>query len=271
MYILSLDNNFAPFLDATWQEQTAANPRRGLTNDGSSVPESKRLTAAQKNAHLDLMLGQIANFCPVISRNSIVKHSTSLNVIWQKIRQHYGFQSTGVHFLDLASINLQPDEKPEDLFQRLMAFFEDNFLSVNCGLTHHGEKVTVDEDLSPTVENTIVFLWLNLIHPGLPLLVKQKYGSEFSNKSLASLKPEISQALASLLEELRSVEDTKAMRIGSFNPRRNPSNDRVRPVAVPFYPVFCAKPLDAPTTPMTLLIAVSYLSGIKDLGPAAVL
>ena len=75
MYILSLDNNFVPFLDATWQKQTAANPRRGLTNDGSSVPESKRLTAAQKNAHLDLMLGQIANFCPVISRNSIVNFS----------------------------------------------------------------------------------------------------------------------------------------------------------------------------------------------------
>ena len=84
MYILSLDNNFVPFLDATWQKQTAANSRRGLTDDASSVPESKRLTAAQKNSHLDLMLGQIANFCLVISRNSIVKHSTSLNVIWQK-------------------------------------------------------------------------------------------------------------------------------------------------------------------------------------------
>ena len=82
VYILSLDKNFVPFLEATWQKQTAANPRRGLTNDGTSIPETQRLTAAQKNAHLDLLLGQIANFCPVISRNSIVKHSTSLNDIW---------------------------------------------------------------------------------------------------------------------------------------------------------------------------------------------
>ena len=119
-------------------------------------------------------LGQIANFCPVISRNSIVKHSTSLNDIWQKIRQHYGFQSSGAHFLDLASIRLQPDERPEDLFQRLMAFFEDNLLSVHGALTHHGDQVTTEEDLSPTMENTVVFLWLQLIHPGLPLLVKQK-------------------------------------------------------------------------------------------------
>ena len=80
MYILSLDNNFVPFLDVTWQKQTAANPRRGLTDDGSSVPESKRLTAAQKNAHLDLMLGQIANFCPVISRNSYGKKFVNIMV-----------------------------------------------------------------------------------------------------------------------------------------------------------------------------------------------
>ena len=165
IYVLSLDKNFVPFLDETWQKQTA---------------------------------------------NSIVKHSTSLNDIWQKIRQHYGFQSTGAHFLDLASIHLQPDERPEDLFQYLMAFFEDNLLSVHGGLTHHGVQVTTDEDLSPTLENTVVVLWLQLIHPGLPLLVKQKYGSELCNKTLASLKPKISQALGSLLDELHSIEDTKA-------------------------------------------------------------
>ena len=111
----------------------------------------------------------------------------------------------------MASIHLQPDERPEDLSQRLMAFFEDNLLSVHGGLTHHGDQVTADEDLSPTLENTVVVLWLQLIHPGLPLLVKQKYGSELRKKTLSSLKPEISQALGSLLDELRSIEDTNAV------------------------------------------------------------
>ena len=246
IYVLSLDKNFVPFLDATWQKQTAANPRRGLTDDGTAVPEAKRLTAAQKNAHLDLLLGQIANFCPVISRNSIVKHSTSLNDIWQKIRQHYGFQSTGAHFLDLATIHLQPDERPEDLFQRLMAFFEDNLLSVHGGLTHHGDQATADEDLSPTLENTVVVLWLQLIHPGLPLLVKQKYGSELRNKTLASLKPEISQALASLLDELRSIEDTKAMRIGSTTSRRHPNSGHGQPRQRPFLSCILCKTAGRP-------------------------
>lgn len=44
IYVLSLDKN-------------AANPRRGLTNDGTTVSEVQRLMAVQKNAHLDLLLG----------------------------------------------------------------------------------------------------------------------------------------------------------------------------------------------------------------------
>ena len=96
-----------------------------------------------------------------------------------------------------------------------MAFFEDNLLTVGAGISHQGETISTDEDLTPTLENTIVFLWLQLINPGLPQLVKQKYGSELRNKSLASLKPEISQALSSLLDELRSIEDSKAMRVGN--------------------------------------------------------
>ena len=197
-------------------------------------------------AELDLLLGQIANFCPVISRNSIVKHSTSLNDIWHRIRQHYGFQSTGAHFLDLATIHQQPDERPEGLFQRLMAFFEDNLLFVHGGSTHHGVQATADEDLPPTLENTVVVLWLQLIHPGLPLLVKQKYGSELRNKTLASLKPEISQALGSLLDELRSIEDTKAMRIDSTTPKSHPNSGRGQPLQRPFLSCILCKTAGRP-------------------------
>ena len=62
-YTLSLDAKFAPFLgdDASWQKKSSTNPTRGLTDDGEAIPEARRRTAHQKCAHLDLMLGQIAN------------------------------------------------------------------------------------------------------------------------------------------------------------------------------------------------------------------
>ncbi len=209
-YTLSLDANFAPYLvdGCSWLKRTKTCADRGFTDDEAAGGR----TAAQKVTHLELMLGQVANYCPVISRNTIVKNSTSIGSIWQAIRTHYGFQSSGAHFLDFAEIKLEPHEKPEDLYQRLMAFVEDNLLLSDGGITHHGDAVTEDEDMSPSLENMIILTWLRLLHPSLPKLVKQRYGTELRSRTLASIKPEISQALGSLMDEVRDAEEAKVMR-----------------------------------------------------------
>ena len=144
-----------------------------------------------------LSFDQIGNFCPVISRHIIVKSSISIEYTWKVVRLHSGFQATAAHFIDLADIHLEPHEHPEDLYQWLMAFVEDNLLRNNC--TNHSKFVGDDEELSPTLDNLIVFTWLRLIHSGLPKLVKQRYGTEFKSRTLASIKTEILQALGSLL------------------------------------------------------------------------
>ncbi|EDO46928.1 predicted protein [Nematostella vectensis] len=56
-----------------------------------------------------------------------------------------------------------------------------------------------------------------LIHPSLPRLVKQRYGTELRSRTLASIKPEISQALSSLLEEIRTSDDAKILRSAVSN------------------------------------------------------
>ena len=202
LYILSLNNDFAPFLaeGATWRDDSVAN--RGLVDDTA---------AAVPDARLRLMLGQIANFATTISRNQIVKYSTSLSSIWSDIREHYDFQCTGSNFLTLSTIKLKPGERPQDLYQRLVSFFEDNLLTAE-GLLHHGAHVARDETMTPTLQNVIVWLWLERIHVGLPGLVQQKYGAELRNRSLASIKSEVSLALQSLLNELETSEDSRIMR-----------------------------------------------------------
>lgn len=119
LYCLSLDNNFAPFLaeGVTWLKKTKAKPLRGFEDDVTDIAASKCLTAQQKVSFLELMLGQIANYCPLISRSTLVKNSTSLKFIWQTIRQHFGFQVTGAHFIDFSDMKLEAGECPEDLYQ----------------------------------------------------------------------------------------------------------------------------------------------------------
>jgi len=172
LYTLSLDANFAPFLGegSSWLKKTRASPLRGYTDDGESVPAARRRTATQKVNMLELMLGQIANYCPIISRNTIVKNSTCIGDIWQTIRLHFGFQTTGGHFLDLDDIHLNLDERPEDLFQRLMAFVEDSLIKPHT-LLHHGSVLEEEEELSPTLENFVIFGDLCRFRLSLPSLL----------------------------------------------------------------------------------------------------
>ena len=239
-YTLSLDQNFAPFLvdGFTWNKKTAADPLRGLNDDIEPIPEPQRRTAAQKVTQLELMLGQIANFCPVISRNTVVKNSISVSSIWQSIRLHYGFQSTGAHFIDFNAIKLEPSERPEDLFQRLQSFTEDNLLRSDGSIRHHREIPGEDEELSPTLENFIVLTWLRLIHRDLPSLVKQRYGTELRSKTLATIKPEISQALDSLLEEITSASDARVLRTAFQSSRKSAARSSdINPTNRPLCPL----------------------------------
>ena len=109
-------------------------------------------------------------------------------------------------------------------------FFDDNLLTVEGGVQHHGALVSEDEELSPSLENLIVFLWLERIHIGLPALVRQQYGAELRNKTFASIKCEISQALSSLLDELKSTEEVNVMHslISQSSNRTSPSRNSRR-------------------------------------------
>ena len=55
---------------------------RGFVDDDKNVPEARCRIKEQKVKMLEMLLGKIANYAPLISRNTIVKNSTSINNIW---------------------------------------------------------------------------------------------------------------------------------------------------------------------------------------------
>ena len=228
LYRLNSDARFAVFLrdGIEWLKfSRLPQDTRGLVGDvlPDNQPNPAGYTAAQKVLNLDLMLQQIANFCPVISRRTIINESTSITSVWQAIKLHYGFQTTGGNFIDFVEIKFAPPERPETLYQRMLSFVENNLLSPELLLTHKGEDIAEYEDMSPTLENLVVLLWLQQLHHNLPGIVKQQYGADLRSKTLASLKPEISLALPSLLVLAKS-SDAHVMRSGTA-----PSNFSRRP------------------------------------------
>ena len=196
-FILGLEEKFQPFLqpNVTWRRYTKNCKNRGFTGQN----------AATKASNLELMLGQIANFAPVISRGTIVKNSTSLTSIWEAIRLYYGILSNGGRFLDFVNIQASPEKQPEALYQEMYSFIEDNLMKNGTGIKHHDE-VQDDEEVSPTLENLIVLLWLHKLSPELPRVVKERFGTELRSRTLASLRTEISQCIPSLLASIDSNE-----------------------------------------------------------------
>ena len=95
--------------------------------------------------------------------------------------------------LDLANIKLKSDQRPEDLYQCLMSLGPFQRQMKNF----------------PLPSKILSSLCLQLLHPSLPRLVKQRYGTELCSRTLASVKPEISQALDPLLEELHTRKKPK--------------------------------------------------------------
>ena len=215
---LRQDSDFAPFIKQAstlvWKKKKNDPNKRGLSDT-----ETKK--AEERADDLEQMLSTIAIFSPWVKRSTIVNDCKCLNDVWQSIRLHYGFNTSGANFLDFSKIKLEPGEGNEDLYQRMASFIDDNLLKAGGALTHDGETIDDDELVSPTLENLIVLLWLEKLHPRLPALVKQKYATDLRTKTLFSLKPEISMAIPSLLEEVQTFDDARTMRLGGTSGRSN--------------------------------------------------
>ena len=56
-----------------------------------------------------------------------------------------------------------------------MAHLEDNLMTVASGLEHDGEGVTVDAEMSPTIERLAVYMWLTLINIRLPAYIYHRF------------------------------------------------------------------------------------------------
>ena len=162
-YMLSLDQNFAPVLvdGVTWASKTRNSPLRAFVG---SKQQSK-----QKVNMLELMLGQTENFCPIITRKLYLDRthrasrsppfwvSSNGRVLYRIGRDSRGTKRTSWRFMPTT----------HGIRGRLLR---------NNGISHHGEVIVDDEELSPTLENFIVLRWLRLIHNELAKLVKQWYG-----------------------------------------------------------------------------------------------
>ena len=221
IYHLRLDPAFRPYLKdgVKFGKKSKSAPNRQLTDDikkekvnGQDV-DTVVATKEDKCWEVDLMLDQVSNFCPLIPRRDITHDSASLDEVWAKIRLYHNLEKSGALLNECFNIQRKPSETPQALFARLKQSFDDNLMMANS-LEHTEGKLEEDEEMSPTLLNTIILRWLELLHPKLRDIVTQRFSTQLRSTTYGALFPEISKSVTSLLDELNS--DTQANRV--YNP-----------------------------------------------------
>ena len=174
LYGLRLNQDFKPFLKPGVQfgRKSRAYPDRGLLPDtrvvkvdGEDVTEVT-VSSEEKCEIVDLLLEQISNYAPTVPRNDIVRDSKDLKEVWAKIKLHYNKQQAGSLLNDCFKVKREPDETPQALYSKLKQLYDENLLTAG-GLKYIDAPLTEDEELSPTLHNTIILQWLDLLHPQL--------------------------------------------------------------------------------------------------------
>ena len=221
LFHISLSDKSTRFLSTgdlkTWT--TSDTPDRGFTDDGESgtgnITTENRMNKAAKAALLNVVLGSIATYAPVISSRFIKNQSTSLDSIWNRLRGYYGFRRTGSRILELMDLKYEQNESRESLWERLFSFIEDQLLSKDGEVLHEGATRTTNEVFTPTLINVLVTVWLHTINPALPAMVKQRFSTQLRSCTISSIREEISDAIPTLLSELEE-KDCSINRAGTF-------------------------------------------------------
>ena len=234
LYGLRQNPEFREFLQEgfIFGRKSKTNPNRELTDilrreqlvEEGKAPKDVMVLLKSKEDRcitVDLLLEQVANYCPHVPRTDITKDCRSMKEVWTTIRQFYNKQLTGASLNEVWNIRRELDEPPQVLYARMKQLYLDNLLTTD-GLHHVDGQVPEDEEMTPTLLNTIVLHWLQVLHPNLRELVTQRFITQLRDRTYASILPEISKSVEALLEELSNP--AQIHRVSYNNPKSSYSN-----------------------------------------------
>ena len=175
--------------------------------------QKKQTLKLRRNSQLSKLIQHVASFVFYTEADDINESSTSLDWVFNYLKEHYNIQAKGANFLKITENVYNAKMLPQVFYKQLKASFVDN-------LRKQGEKakggivLQADETLSPSFEDTIVLWALEKINPRLPAKVRKDYEHRLSGDTyLVDLQPTIFQSIPSMLQELDREVDASSVSI----------------------------------------------------------
>ena len=227
---LAQENNFAQFLQdgrySTWISKEV-NPDRIVELNAEDLADPHLNTHAARNAKLRSVRTQLRTVLSIIGKcvseghyNTVVRHSTSLQWVYNTLRCDYDIQQKGVHFLNIL------DVKYDATIATPISFYNEYRTVIVNNLAKRGDvikyknnlELEADEKMSPMVEDLILLNVLREIDPRLPAYVKLHYNHKMRPEDkLMDFKSDMLINVSTFLEHLNSDEQNQSIKVASLN------------------------------------------------------
>lgn len=174
-------------------------------NDGTDAEH-----LMERQTQLATLLDLVGGVVDASQYEDVMQKSTGMPWIWNLIKVDYNIQKKGRHFLKIDAYSFNPAgaETPLAFYKRFRSFFTDN-------LRKRGERdasnenvvLTANEVMSPTLENTIVYMALKAVDARLPAKIDKLFGPRMNaDVTLFDLHDEIFIDTPEIIQDLDKKE-----------------------------------------------------------------
>ena len=210
-----------------WSSQEADPHRIDEVREGDPhLPEENAANCAavlaellsKRRRELRTFIGQIAKVASKNMYAAIVRHSTSLEWVYQKLREEYDIQTKGIHFLNIIDLQYDLETKtPAGFYNKYRTVILNNVGRTGKIIHWNGNNaLNADAAVGPLFEDVIVMNVLNLIDPRLPKFVRKHYQLKMGDRRLMDIKTDIFTNLKEFLAEMEAAEQLSSLRLNAL-------------------------------------------------------
>ena len=159
--------------------------------------------------------------------NPIMRHSSSLKWIYNKLREDYNIQTQGIHFFNILDLAWDPvgNMTPIGFYNQYRSLIISNLGKKDTLIQWKNDTLKEDERLTCSHEDLIFLNVLQLLHPKLPAYIREQYAHKIGKeKRLMDFKTEILSKAKIYICEITgtSTEDESLQCNYMSTPRSNP-------------------------------------------------
>ena len=140
----------------------------------------------------------------------IIKHCTSIDWIYKRLRQDFDIEHKGIHFLNIADLSYDPETtSPMEFYNQYRELVMSNLKPKDTQIIWKDNLVLKeDEKMSASHEELVLLIVLEKIHSKLPKYIKKHYSDRIGQtKSIMDYRSEM---LRNAKEYIQKIEEEEA-------------------------------------------------------------